>query len=314
LHWVFDMYNAVAGACAEREANASSPSYTLENLNFQDSSNATGYTPTELMIGSNKILIAHEPGSAEKIHAFAFDDATHPAWATAEDTISLTNKQPRALCFGDNGNYLYIGGTVASSNIVRRTLSTAYDIGTAGASQTVSSSLYSSGAQGLAFNGDGTKLFVADGGSVITLTLTTAWDLSAGTKATNSFSSTVDSDSDTMGSAFTGIRFNSDGTKMFISYRKSFGDAADTANHAKIAEFDLSTAYTVSTAAFVRSLDTHPQLGYYDFVPAPPPPSTRPTFIGGFDWNSDGTALFVAAVHTDAQTSTGPKILRYTFD
>ena len=307
------MYLGVAGACAEQKANASVAAYTLENINFQDSSDATGYTPVELLIGGNQMLIAHEPGSAEKIHAFAFDDTNHPAWATADDTLSLTNKNPRALVFGDNGNYLYVGGTVASSNIVRHTLSTAYDIGTAGATQTVNSSLYSSGAQGLAFNDTGTKLFVADGGSVITLTLTTAWNLSAGTKATNSFTSVTDSDGDALNN-FTGIRFNADGTKMFISYRNSFGDEALTANHAKIAEFNLTTAYTVSTAAFVRSLDTHPQLGYYDFVPAPPPPSTRPTLIAGFDWNSDGTALFVAAVHVDALSTTGPKILRYTFD
>jgi hypothetical protein len=306
------VYLAVAGACAEQKANASSPAYTLENISFSNFGTATGYTPVEIVNSPTEMLVAHEPGSAEKIHSFTFDDDAVPSFSTVNDTISLSNKNPRALVFGDNGNYIYIGGTVASSNIVRRTLSTAYDISTAGASQTVSSSLYSSGAQGLAFNDDGTKLFVADGGSVITLTLTTAWDLSAGTKATNSFSSTVDSDGDTMGSAFTGIRFKPDGTKMFISYRNSFGDAADTVNHAKIAEFDLSTAFTVSSATFVRSLDTHPNLGYFDFVPAPPPPSTRPTLIAGFDWNSDGTKLYIAAVHPDALDSQGPKVLRYS--
>ena len=94
---------------------------------------------------------------------------------------------------------------------------------------------------------------------------------------------------------------------MFLSYRTSFGDEAQTANHPKIAEFDLSTAYTVSTKTFVRHLDVHPYLGLYDTTPIP-----RPTFIGGFDWNSDGTQLFMSAVHQDASDGVGPKVLRYS--
>ena len=305
------VYLGVAGACAEQKANAVT-AYTLEGISFSNFGTATGYTPVEIVNSPSEMVLAHEPGSAEKIHSFTFDDDAVPSFSTVNDTISLTNKNPRALAFGDNGNYIYIGGTVSSSNIVRYALSTAYDISTAGTTQTVNSSLYSSGAQGLAFNDDGTKLFVADGGSVITLTLTTAWDLSAGTKTTNSFTSVTDSDGDLINN-FTGIRFKPDGTKMFVSYRNSFGDAALTVNHAKIAEFDLSTPFTVSSASFARSLDTHPNLGYFDFVPAPPPPSTRPTLIAGFDWNSDGTKLYIAAVHQDALDSQGPKVLRYTF-
>lgn len=306
------MYLGVAGACAEQKANASSPSYTLEGITFAETGTATGYTPTELVnspIGSNnQTIIAHEGGSAEKIHSFDFDDSTVSAFSTVNDTISLTNKQPRGLCFGNNGGYFYIGGIVASSNIVRYTLSTAYDIGTVtGSTQTVSSSLYNIGVQGLTFNDTGTKLFVVDTGNVYTLNLTNAWNLSGGTKTTDTLSSTVDSNGDTMGTNFTGIRFNPDGTKMFISYRNSFGDENATINQPKIAEFDLSTAYTVSTATFVRSLNTHPQLGNYDLIPV-----RRPTFIGGFDWNSDGTELIIAAVHQDANDSQGPKVLRYS--
>lgn len=302
------MYLGVAGACAEQKANASSPSYTLEGITFAETGTASGYLVTELVNSPTETVIAHEGGSAEKIHSFDFDDSTVSAFATINDTISLTNKQPRGLCFGNNGGYLYIGGIVASSNIVRYTLSTAYDIGTVtGSTQTVNSSLYNIGAQGLTFNDTGTKLFVVDTGNVYTLNLTTAWDLSGGTKTTNGFSSTLDSDGDTMGTAFTGIRFKPDGTKMFICYRNTFGDAVLTNTHPKIAEFDLSTAYTVSTATFVRSIDTYPELGNEVISPFP-----KPSLIGGFDWNSDGTELIVASVHPDASDSQGPKVLRYS--
>ena len=300
------MYLGVAGACAEQKANASVSAYTLDGISFSNTGLATGYVPVEIVNSPTEMILAHEPGSAEKIHSFTFDDDAVPSFSTVNDTISLSNKNPRALCFGDDGGYLLIGGTVASSNIVRYTLTTDYDISTAGSATTVNSSLYNSGAQGLAFNDDGTKLFIADGGSVITLNLTTAYDLSAGTKATNSFTSTTDSDGDTINN-FTGIRFNPDGTKMFLTYRNSAGNpASGTQYHPKIAEFDLSTAFLVSTATFARSLSVNDDIGQFS--------ATASTLIAGFDWNSDGTVLYIAAVHADATDSNnGPKVARYTF-
>ena len=301
------MYNAIAGSCAEQKANATTaPAYTLDGIALSSTGSATGLIITELVNSPSTLVLAHEGGSSEKIHSYGFDDSAIPSFSSPTDTISLTNKQPRALTFGDSGNYIYIGGTVASSNIVRYSLSTAYDIGTTtGSTQTVSSSLYGSGAQGLAFNDTGTKLFVADGSSVITLTLNTAWDLSAGSKSTNNFSSTTDDDGDNI-TNYTGIRFNPAGTKMFISYRNSAGNpASGTVNHPKIAEFDLSTGFNVGTASFARSMSVNDDVGQFS--------STQSTFIGGFDWNSDGTKLFVGPVHPDALSGTGPIVCRYTF-
>ena len=301
------MYNAVAGSCAEQKANAATaPAYTLDGISLSSTGSATGLLITELLNGPDEMILAHEGGSNEKIHSYGFDDSTIPSFSSPTDTISLTNKQPRALVFGDSGNYIYIGGTVASSNIVRYTLSTAYDIGTTtGSTQTVSSSLYNIGSQGLAFNDTGTKLFSVDGSSVYTLTLNTACDLSAGSKSTNSFSSTTDDDGDNI-TNYTGIRFNPTGTKMFIAYRNSAGDpASSSANHPKLAEFDLSTGFDVSTASFARSMSVSNDIGQYSL--------TQSTFIGGFDWNSDGTKLIVGPVHPDALSGTGPIVCRYTF-
>ena len=301
------MYNAVAGSCAEQKANAATASaYTLDGISLSSTGSATGLLITELLNGPDEMILAHEGGSNEKIHSYGFDDSTIPSFSSPTDTISLTNKQPRALVFGDSGNYIYIGGTVASSNIVRYTLSTAYDIGTTtGSTQTVSSSLYNIGSQGLAFNDTGTKLFSVDGSTVYTLTLNTAWDLSAGSKTTNNLSSTTDDDGDAIIN-YTGIRFNPTGTKMFIAYRNSAGDpASSSANHPKLAEFDLSTGFDVSTASFARSMSVSNDIGQYSL--------TQSTFIGGFDWNSDGTKLIVGPVHPDALSGTGPIVCRYTF-
>lgn len=298
------MYNAIAGSCAEQKANATTaPAYTLDGIALSSTGSATGTILTELVNGPDELLLADY--SASSIKSYGFDDSAVPSFSSADDTLSIGNNSSRALVFGDSGNYIYVGGTNASTNIVRYALSTAYDIGTNGSTQTVSSSLYSSGAQGLAFNDTGTKLFVADGSSVITLTLNTAWDLSAGSKTTNNLSSTTDDDGDAIIN-YTGIRFNPAGTKMFISYRNSAGNPdSASANHPKIAEFDLSTGFNVSTASFARSMSVNDDVGQLS--------TTQSTFIGGFDWNSDGTKLFVAPVHADALSSTGPIVCRYTF-
>lgn len=298
------MYNAIAGSCAEQKANATTaPAYTLDGIALSSTGSATGTILTELVNGPDELLLADY--SASSIKSYSFDDSAVPSFSSADDTLSIGNNSSRALVFGDSGNYIYIGGTNASTNIVRYALSTAYDIGTTGSTQTVSSSLYGSGAQGLAFNDTGTKLFVADGSSVITLTLNTAWDLSAGSKTTNNLSSTTDDDGDAIIN-YTGIRFNPAGTKMFISYRNSAGNpASGSVNHPKIAEFDLSTGFNVSTASFARSMSVNDDVGQLS--------TTASTFIGGFDWNSDGTKLFVAPVHADALSGTGPIVCRYTF-
>ena len=297
------MYNAIAGSCAEQKANAVTTAYTLDGLALSSTGSATGLILTELLNGPDELLLADY--SSSSIKSYSFDDSAVPSFSSADDTLNIGNNASRALVFGDSGNYIYIGGVNASTNIVRHALSTAYDIGTAGTTQTVSSSLYSSGAQGLAFNDTGTKLFVADGSSVITLTLNTAWDLSAGSKTTNNLSSTTDDDGDNI-TNYTGIRFNPTGTKMFISYRNSAGNPASaSANNPKIAEFDLSTGFNVGTASFARSLIVNDDIGQFS--------STASTLIAGFDWNSDGTKLFVAPVHADALSGTGPIVCRYTF-
>jgi len=299
------LYLAIAGSCAEQKANAATaPAYTLDGLALSSTGSATGLILTELLNGPDELLLADY--SSSSIKSYSFDDSAVPSFSSVADSISIGNNSSRALVFGDSGNYIYIGGVNASTNIVRYNLNTAYDIGTTtGSTQTVSSSLYSSGAQGLAFNDTGTKLFVADGSSVITLTLNTAWDLSAGSKTTNNLSSTTDDDGDNI-TNYTGIRFNPTGTKMFISYRNSAGNPASaSANNPKIAEFDLSTGFNVATASFARSLIVNDDIGQLS--------TTASTFIAGFDWNSDGTKLFVAPVHADALSGTGPIVCRYTF-
>jgi len=103
---------------------------------------------------------------------------------------------------------------------------------------------------GVAFNNDGTKMFVCSNGSdvVVEYILSTAYDVS--TSVYNSVSFSLSSTA----AVSQGLVFNNDGTKMYV-----VGNLAD-----KIFEYDLSTAFDLSTASYnsvnlsVSSQDTNP--------------------------------------------------------
>ena len=112
------------------------------------------------------------------------------------------------------------------------------------------------------FNNDGTKMFVigANGDAVDEWTLSTAYDTSTLSYVGNFSISSKDS-------LPWGVSFNNDGTKMFVS-----GDSSNG-----IHEYNLSTAFTVSSASF----DSTFSLSSQDSQPA------------GHAFNNDGTKLFV---------------------
>ncbi len=114
---------------------------------------------------------------------------------------------------------------------------------------------------GLAFNTDGTKMFVLGGyGAVNEYTLSTGFDVS-----TASYVDSLDISSQEI--IPRGLAFNNDGTKMFV-----VGQSGDDVN-----EYTLSTGFDVSTASFVDSFSVVSQ-------------DTDP---GKLAFNNDGTKMFV---------------------
>ncbi len=145
---------------------------------------------------------------------------------------------PNAPFFGDSGTKMYVmGGN--NDRVYQYNLTTAWDVTTASYSN--NSLLVTSEEAtplGLFFGDSGTKLYVvgATNDTVYQYTLTTAWEISTASYASLSFSVTTQ---ETVPRA---LFFKPDGTKMFV-----IGTTGDDVN-----EYDLSTAWDVSTASFVR--------------------------------------------------------------
>ena len=155
---------------------------------------------------------------------------------------------PSDVFFKDDGTKMYVLGRFGV-DINEYNLSTAWEISTASFLQLFSVSAQESAPQGLFFKPDGTKLYVTGSGgdSVYEYNLSTAWDVS-----TSSFLQSISvSSQDT---APSGVFFKPDGAKMYFVG----GTGVD------INEYNLSTAWDVTTASFVQrfsvsSQETNPQ-------------------------------------------------------
>lgn len=188
------------------------------------------------------------------------------AEATTNDfDISGEISVPNSMQFKDDGTKLYVMGLDSSSTfgrIFQYDLTTAYDITTASYSGNAFSA--DTDSNGMFISDDGLNLFVCEdngGTSVIKYTMSTAWDLSTASSASNTF------DFSARGSRGSGVSFKSDGTKMFILLFDSD----------EIAEYDLSTAWDLTSASYVQSFSTTVDIN-----------------IGGFYMNTSGTKMFYA--------------------
>ena len=175
--------------------------------------------------------------------------------------VATEDSVPTGVAFNNDGTKMFVMG-FNGNDINEYTLTTGFDVSTASFVDSFSVATEDVNATDLAFNNDGTKMFVVGdaGNDINEYTLTTGFDVS-----TASF---VDSFSVADQEAFPGgVAFNNDGTKMFV-----VGTAGDDVN-----EYTLTTGFDVSTAAFLDSFSVATQ----DILPT------------GITFNNDGTKMFV---------------------
>ena len=147
--------------------------------------------------------------------------------------------------FGDSGSKLYILVGGAQDSVFQYNLSTAYDISTASyASKSFSVNTQDSDPQGLAFNDDGTKMYMAGNfnDAIYQYTLSTAWDVS-----TASYDS-VSLDISSQALIAEGIAWGDSGLKLYVVNNLS--------GNKTIYQYTVTTAYDLSTASYAsKSLD-----------------------------------------------------------
>ena len=211
-------------------------------------------------------------------------DVTSATLEKETATIQQQQYKPQDVKFNSDGTVIFILGQGNAGKtgdprlgIHRWSLSTPYDIG----SLVVTDNTFTEIGglpRGLAFNNDGTKMFVINQ----TNTLLTEYNLSTpynpDTKtATNTLTNTTSS-----GQYHQGLGFNADGTKMFV-VKGSNGDTGD-----QIDEYALSTAFDISSSSATLTGTVSPIF----------PTVNINQRISGFAFNSSGTKMYHLDWHT----------------
>jgi len=164
----------------------------------------------------------------------------------------------------------------AGDDINEYTLSTGFDVSTASYSQNFSVASQESVPKGIAFNANGTKMFIVGqtADTVNEYALSTGFDLSTASYASVSFS-VASQDTDP-----TDITFSSDGTVMFICGQQGTDE---------VHRYTLSTGFDLSTASFDQSFSV----------------ASEETAVEGITFNNDGTKMYIVG-------QTGQTVYQYS--
>jgi len=199
----------------------------------------------------------------------AFDLST-ASYDSVSFSVATEDTNPYDITFNNDGTKMYMVGNDTSS-VYQYTLSTGFDLSTASYdSVSFSVSGQDTNPNGIAFNNDGTKLYMVGNAnqSVFQYSLSTAFDLSTASYDSVSFSVATEDINPLE------VAFNNDGTKMYIA-----GAANDS-----IFQYSLSTAFDLSTAS-------------YDSVSFSV--TTEDTIPYGIAFNTDGTKMYMVGNDND---------------
>lgn len=208
--------------------------------------------------------------TGDDVNEYNLSTAWNLSTATYVQNFSVAAQEtfPQDLFFKPDGTKMYILGG-SGLDVGEYNLSTAWDISTAVFLQFFSISAQDTVPTGLYFRNDGLKMYVVGdiGNNINEYTLSTAWDVSTAVFL-QLFS--VGSQETTPQSVF----FKPDGTKMYV-----VGSAGDDVN-----EYNLSVAWSISTASFVRNFSVLGQ-------------TTDPS---GIFFKDDGLKMYVISTTSDA--------------
>jgi DNA-binding beta-propeller fold protein YncE len=227
------------------------------------------------MAAGDKIIIAGDSTD----FAYGYDlstayDLSTGSYASESFNFDSEDEQPYSIFFRDNGEQMYMLG-VDNDTVYQYTLSTPWDVSTASYdSKSASIGTELPTPAGLAFKSDGSRMYVCGrdasiDGIVAAYDLSTDWDVSTASYASEQY----DTETET-GPEPSEVRFNSDGSKMFVL----------SGDNEELYEYDLSTDWDVSTASYSsNSLDVSGQM-------------SSPF---GFDFSTDGEYVMVMSTNTD---------------
>ena len=191
-----------------------------------------------------------------------------------------TATQPIGVELSPDGTKVFFARFAAGQHMYQYTLDTPFDVSTIDASSEVildlgagSDDLTNGRLEGLTFNGDGTKVYAIDfGGKMNVHSLETPYDFSSFTQDADDGKTWTTYLSPNDGAIRPhDMRFNSDGSKMFLFEANADASAA-------VVEYHLATPYLPGSATTTKSFNVSSEIN---------------TVIQDIDFDDDGTRMYV---------------------
>jgi sugar lactone lactonase YvrE len=269
--WVNGATNTELATLAEAMEGAvdgySLSAASYDSVSLSVSSQDNGPLGLAFSADGSKMFIVGDSG--DDINEYTLSTSFDISTASFVDSFSVSGQETEAaaVAFNTDGTKMFVVGT-SGDDVNEYTLSTGFDVSTASFVDSFSVAAQEGAPYGLAFNTDGTKMFVVGFGSdtVFEYDLSTGFDVSSAAYNSVSFSVAAQ---DTVPQ---GLAFSANGTKMFI-----VGGSGDDVN-----EYSLSTAFDISTASFVSNFSV----------------SSQDTNPFGIAFNTDGTKMFIVGAGT----------------
>jgi hypothetical protein len=155
-------------------------------------------------------------------------DISTASYASKSLSVGSQDTSPLEMCFNNNGTKMFVCGG-SGDDVNEYTLSTAWDVSTGIFVDSFSVVSQTATPRGIAFNADGTKMFVqGQGEGVFQYSLTAAFDVSTASYDSITFDTTPQN------TGVTALRFGNNGAKMYTVgaavadtvYQYSTGSAA----------------------------------------------------------------------------------------
>ena len=221
--------------------DVSSSSYT--NSSFSVSSQDTSPQGVAFNPAGTKMFLAGY--NTGKIYEYALDtpfNLSTASYANSSFSVVSQTSTPYNIAFNPAGTKMFVAD-INNGEIYEYALTTTFDLSTASYANSSFSSTQVYVPSGVAFNPDGTKMFVAGlyNSKIYEYALGTSFDLSTASYANSSFSV------GTQAMGPTGVAFNPAGTKMFVTNSES----------TSIYEYKLTTPVDLSKLFISESASTN---------------------------------------------------------
>jgi DNA-binding beta-propeller fold protein YncE len=255
---------------------AATSSYDIANASYDSVSfSVAGQDtfPTGMAFNNDGTKMYILGNAIDSVHQYtlstAFDLST-ASYDSVSFSVAGQDATPADITFNNDGTKMYMVG-LSNDSLYQYSLSTDFDLSTASYdSVSLSVSGQDTSPSSIAFNNDGTKMYLTGSGndSLYQYSLSTAFDLSTASYDSVSFS-VNGQDNDPLD-----IAFNTDGTKVYI-----VGSGSDSVH-----QYSLSTAFDLSTASYDSVSFS---VGGQDAIPS------------GMAFNNDGSKIYMLGGSSD---------------